>query len=85
MCTFKGIKTVKLLTALFKVFSLREFCQDCSLGAGRPPLLSAGQSSEQHWAGLQVASVVSPLGPLPALPGVFLHLTPRLPSRIQLQ
>lgn len=76
---------MKRLTALLEVFPLWEFGRGRSLGAGRPALPSSGQSGEQRRAAPQVAPVVPPLGPLPGLPGARLHLTPRLPSRIQLQ
>lgn len=73
------------LTALFEVPSLRKLGGGRPLPAGRPALRSAGQSGEESRAGPQVTPVVPPLGSLPGLLGVHLHLTPRLPPQVQLQ
>lgn len=74
-----------LLTALLEVPSLRRSVGGRRLAAGRPALRPGGQSAEEERAGPQVTPVVSPLRPLPALPGAHLHLTPRLPPQVQLQ
>lgn len=80
-----GVFLSVLLTALFEVPSLREVGGGRPLPAGRPAPRPAGQGGEEDRAGAQVSPVVSPLGPLPAPPGVHLHLTPRLPAEVQLQ
>lgn len=65
--------------------SLRELGGGWALAAGRPALRCGGQSAQKHRAGPQVTPVMSPLGPLPGLPGVRVHLTPRLPPQVELQ
>lgn len=83
---FRSKLRTRIPTALFEVPSLRKLGGGRPfLTAGRPALRSAGQSGDENRAGLQVTPVVSPLGPLPGLPGVQLHLTPGLPPEVQLQ
>lgn len=65
--------------------SLGELGGGWALAAGRPALRCGGQSAEEHRAGPQVTPVMSPLRPLPGLPGVRLHLAPRLPPQVELQ
>lgn len=51
-------------------------------GSRRAPPRHGG---EERRAGPQVTAVMLPLGPVPGLAGVHLHLTPRVPAQVQLQ